>query len=136
MTTNEIEGKVTGTCEFTSDIQLPGMLIAQALYPEHPRAKIKKLDISASEAIPGVGAIVTYHDLPDKTHYGILIKDQQIFAMGEVYYIGDIVALVAAETKEIAQQAEGYRREDLDENQRTIAQCVGQSGNWPHCGRA
>lgn len=100
-----LEQKVTGACEFTSDIQLPGMLIAKALYPEYPRARIKKLDTSAAEAIPGVVAIVTYHDLPDKTHYGILIKDQQIFAMDEVYYIGDIVALVAAETKEIAEQA-------------------------------
>jgi CO/xanthine dehydrogenase Mo-binding subunit len=97
--------KVTGSCAFTSDINLPGMLVAKALYPEHPRAKIKKLDVSPAEAIPGVEAVVTYHDLPDKTHYGILVKDQQIFAMDEVYYIGDIVALVAAESEEIAQRA-------------------------------
>lgn len=101
----DLEGKVTGSCEFTSDINLPGMLIAKALYPDHPRARIKKLDVSAAESIQGVVAIVTYHDLPDKTHYGILVKDQQIFAMDEVYYIGDIVALVAAESKEIADQA-------------------------------
>lgn len=97
--------KVTGSCEFTSDIHLPGMLIAKALYPEYPRARIKKLDVSAAEAIPGVIAIVTHHDLPDKTHYGLLVKDQQIFAMDEVYYIGDIIALVAAESEDIARQA-------------------------------
>ncbi|NQS91779.1 MAG: xanthine dehydrogenase family protein, partial [Chloroflexi bacterium] len=100
-----VDLKVTGSCEFTSDINLPGMLVTRALYPEIPRARIKKLDTSAAEALPGVGAVVTYHDLPDKTHYGILVKDQQIFAMQEVFYIGDIVALVAAETSEIAQQA-------------------------------
>ncbi len=99
------EQKVTGRCEFTADIQLPGMLIARALYPEHPRARIKKLDVSKAEAIPGVAAVVTYHDLPDKTHYGILVKDQQIFAIDEVFYIGDIVALVAAENADIAQRA-------------------------------
>jgi CO/xanthine dehydrogenase Mo-binding subunit len=97
--------KVTGSCEYTSDIQLPGMLVVKALYPEYPRAKITKLDTSAAEALAGVGAVVTYHDLPDKTHYGILTKDQQIFAMDEVFYIGDIIALVAAETSEIAEQA-------------------------------
>ena len=97
-----LEDKVTGNCEFTSDIYLPGMLITKALYPDHPRARIKKLDVSPAEAIPGVEAVVTYHDLPDKTHYGILVKDQQIFAMDEVFYIGDIVALVAAESEEIA----------------------------------
>ncbi len=99
------EEKVTGRCQFTADIQLPGMLVAKALYPEYPRARIKKLDVSKAEAIPGVAAVVTYHDLPDKTHYGILVKDQQIFAMDEVFYIGDIVALVAAENTDIAQQA-------------------------------
>ena len=100
-----LEEKVTGSCEFTSDINLPGMLIAKALYPKHPRARINKLDVSAAEAIQGIEAVVTYHDLPDKTHYGILVKDQQIFAMEEVCYIGDIVALVAAENEEIADQA-------------------------------
>jgi len=100
-----LKEKVTGSCKFTSDIRLPGMLITKALYPDHPRARIKKLDVSPAEAIPGVEAVVTYHDLPDKTHYGILVKDQQIFAMDEVFYIGDIVALVAAESEEIAQQA-------------------------------
>ena len=99
------ELKVTGTCEYTSDIQFPGMLVVKALYPKYPRAKLTKLDISAAEALPGVGAVVTYHDLPDKTHYGILTKDQQIFAMDEVFYIGDIIALVAAETMEIAEKA-------------------------------
>ena len=99
------EQKVTGSCTFTADIQLPGMLIAKALYPEYPRARIKKLDVSAAQAIPGVEAVVTYHDLPDKTHYGILVKDQQIFAMDEVFYIGDIVALVAAESEVIANKA-------------------------------
>jgi len=103
--TEGVELKVTGRCEYTSDIQLPGMLVVKALYPEHPRAKITKLDISAAEALAGVGAVVTYHDLPDKTHYGILVKDQQIFAMDEVFYIGDIIALVAAETQEIADRA-------------------------------
>ena len=100
-----VRDKVTGACEFTADIQLPGMLIAKALYPEYPRARIKKLDTSTAESLPGVAAIVTYHDLSAKTHYGILIKDQQIFAMDEVFYIGDIVALVAAETREIAENA-------------------------------
>lgn len=99
------EQKVTGSCEFTSDIHLPGMLIAKALYPEHPRARVKELDVSKAEAIPGVEAVVTYRDLPDKTHYGILVKDQQIFAMDEVFYIDVIVALVAAENEEISRQA-------------------------------
>ncbi|MEN8241387.1 MAG: xanthine dehydrogenase family protein molybdopterin-binding subunit, partial [Chloroflexota bacterium] len=100
-----LKQKATGRCEYTSDIVLPGMLVAKALYPQHPRAKIKKLDVSAAETIPGVIAIVTHHDLPDKTHYGILVQDQQIFAIDEVCYIGDIVALVAAETEDIANQA-------------------------------
>ena len=34
-----LEEKVTGTCEFTSDIHLPGMLIVKALYPDHPQCR-------------------------------------------------------------------------------------------------
>lgn len=78
-----LEEKVTGRSEFTSDIDLPGMLITMALYPKHPRAGITKLEVTAADAVPGVEAVVTCHELPEKTHYGILVKDQQIFAMEE-----------------------------------------------------
>ena len=55
--------KVTGTFVFTSDIRLPGMLIARALYPEYPRAKIISLDTSAAEAIIGVEVVKIYLDI-------------------------------------------------------------------------
>lgn len=78
--------KVTGKAKFTHDIQLPGMLYGKILRSPHPHAKIKKIDASKVEALPGVKAVLTD------------IKD-------EVFFVGDEVAAVAAETEEIAAEA-------------------------------
>jgi len=101
----DLKAKVTGEAQFTSDIQLPGMLVGKALYPSYPRARIMKLDTSAAKAIPGVLAVVTHRDLPHAKFYGPIAKDQPIFAIDEVHYIGDMVGAVAAITEEIADQA-------------------------------
>lgn len=101
----DIQAKVTGEALFTSDIQLPGMLVGKALYPALARACIRRLDTSIAKAIPGVLAIVTHLDLPAAKSYGLIIKDQPIFAIDEVYYVGDMVAAVAAINEEIADQA-------------------------------
>ena len=97
--------KTTGRCQFTSDLKLPGMLVGKALYAAYPRARITRLDISRAEKLPGVVAIVTHRDLPKDKHFGAIVHDQQIFAIDEVYYIGDMVAAVAAETEEAAARA-------------------------------
>ena len=56
--TEGAELKVTGSCEFTSDIQLPGMLVVKALYPEYPRAHGAVI-----ETIEGVGDVDDLHPL-------------------------------------------------------------------------
>ncbi len=97
--------KTTGKCKFTSDVTLPGMLVGKALYAAYPRARIIHLDTSKAEKMPGVVAVVTHRDLPKDKHFGTIIHDQQIFAIDEVCYIGDMVAAVAAETEEAAVRA-------------------------------
>ncbi len=94
--------KTTGKCQFTSDVRLPGMLVCKALYAAYPHARITRLDTSKAEQIPGVIAVVTHRDLPKDKHFGIVVKDQQIYAIDEVCYIGDMVAAVAAEDEETA----------------------------------
>lgn len=97
--------KATGSCEYTSDLKLPGMLIGKALYAAHPRARITRLDTSAAESMPGVVAVVTHKDLPKDKHFGTIVHDQPIYAIDEVYYIGDMLAAVAAESEEAAVRA-------------------------------
>lgn len=102
-----IEGrsKVMGNCRYTFDLKLPDMLVGKVLYPDYPHARIKKLDISAAEAMPGVKAVVTHRDIPGEKIYGYLTKDQPVFAIDEVHYIGDMVAAVAAVDEETADAA-------------------------------
>lgn len=81
------------------------MLVGKFLYPDYPRARITKLDVSNALAIPGVAAVATHNDLPGEKVFGYLTKDQPAFAIDEVCYVGDIVAAVAAEDEDTAEAA-------------------------------
>ncbi len=96
--------KVTGQARYTADLAIPGMLEASFLYSGHAHARITALDTSEARALPGVMAVVTQADLP-RNPYGLCVKDRTLFADGVVRYDADIVAGVAATTKEIADEA-------------------------------
>ncbi|HXE75163.1 MAG TPA: 4-hydroxybenzoyl-CoA reductase subunit alpha [Candidatus Xenobia bacterium] len=97
--------KVTGAGLYTDDLALPGMLVGKILHSPHPHARIRRIDTSKAEALPGVRAVVTGREFPNK--YGILPigHDETAFAVDKVRYIGDNVAGVAAESEEAARQA-------------------------------
>jgi CO/xanthine dehydrogenase Mo-binding subunit len=96
--------QVMGKIEYTNDLTLPGMLYAKALFSTEDHARILELDTSAAERLPGVKAVATAKDAPDNIN-GLIIPDQPVFADDKVRYRGEIVALVAGETEEIAQRA-------------------------------
>src|SRR5882724_12806337 len=54
--------RVTGQAQYTGDIQLPGMLYARVLRSPHPHARIRSIDVSAAQALPGVKAVVTHEN--------------------------------------------------------------------------
>src|SRR5438105_12184804 len=56
--------KVTGRANFGADLRLPGMLHAKILRSPHAHARIRSIDTSRAEALPGVKAVVTAKDLP------------------------------------------------------------------------
>ena len=93
---------VTGSVTYIDDITLPNMLYGKALRCPHPHARITHIDTSRVEALSGVRAVLTYKNVPDwKTgmpkQMGVL--DQHL------RFVGDAVALVAADTEEIASAA-------------------------------
>jgi carbon-monoxide dehydrogenase large subunit len=96
--------KATGKAEFVGDLRLPDMLYGKLLRSIHPHAKILNIKTEKARKVPGVKAIVTAQDLPDRKFYW-LISDQTIFARGKVRYIGEPVAGVAAESEEAAIKA-------------------------------
>ncbi|MFQ5926012.1 MAG: molybdopterin cofactor-binding domain-containing protein [Terriglobia bacterium] len=97
--------KVTGRGLYADDLVLPGMLVGKILHSPHAHARIRHTDTSRAEALPGVVAVVTGQEFPNK--YGILPigHDETAFVLDKVRYIGDNVAGVAAASEEIAEQA-------------------------------
>ena len=96
--------KVTGTGRYTADLNLTGQLHAKFRYADHPQARIVDIDTTAAAALPGVLAVLTWHDVPD-VRYGGYVKDRRLFAKEKVRWEGDIVAAVAATRPDIAARA-------------------------------
>ncbi len=103
--TRDAVGLVTGTTHFGDDIQMEGMLHGKILWAEHPHAEILRVDTSEAEAMEGVALVLTAKDIPGKNQAGLVIRDQPAIAADKVRYIGDSVAAVFAESREIAEAA-------------------------------
>jgi CO/xanthine dehydrogenase Mo-binding subunit len=99
--------KVTGKTVYTGDLTMPGMLHAKILWSAHPHALIRSIDTSAARAMPGVHAVLAAEDIPGSNRYGVAVLDQRVLAEGKVRSLADAVALVAAESEEIAEEAVG-----------------------------
>jgi CO/xanthine dehydrogenase Mo-binding subunit len=98
-------GKVTGRAKFAADYNAGHQLVGRVLRSKHPHAKITRLDVTRAKALPGVEAVITAADIPGEKVFGIVVKNQAILASDRVRYLGDGVALVAAATREIAEEA-------------------------------
>ena len=108
-------GKCVGATVYAGDIFIPNMLHARVLRSTIPSGRIKRLDVSKARALPGVACVITSQELPKS----VLITDMpgqtgqkrragsdaQILASEIVRFIGDPLALVAAETLAIADKA-------------------------------
>jgi CO/xanthine dehydrogenase Mo-binding subunit len=94
----EARNKVTGAASFAFDAVLPHMLHGKLLRSPLPHARIRGIDTSAADAMPGVACVVTGADvagLPDP-FYGVALRDQPLIATDRVRYVGDTVAAVVA----------------------------------------
>jgi xanthine dehydrogenase molybdenum-binding subunit len=105
--------KSTGRAAYTGDIKLPRMIHGKILRSPHAHARIRSLDTSRAEALPGVFAVVTWRDLwpakdmanPEK----VKTKDSQFrdsyFARHKALYCGHAIAAVAAAEPWLADEA-------------------------------
>nr|MBC7243797.1 xanthine dehydrogenase family protein molybdopterin-binding subunit [Chloroflexota bacterium] len=107
--------KVTGQARYPGDFSMPGMLHAKVAWSEYPHARVRRIDTSKAEALPGVVKVITYRDVP-VNEYGINIRDQPVLiAEGDkVRWVGDRIAIVIAETEEIAEQARWLVKVDYE----------------------
>ncbi|MGB0084053.1 MAG: 2Fe-2S iron-sulfur cluster-binding protein, partial [Rhodomicrobiaceae bacterium] len=97
--------KVSGRLRYAGDMVMPDMLHMQVLRSPHPHARIRSIDVSKAEALPGVACVVTADDVPGEDGFGVFVHDQPIMARGVVRYVGEAVAAVAAEDVLTAREA-------------------------------
>jgi len=98
-------GKTTGETKFFSDMILPNMLWAKVARSKHPHALIRRIDVSKAESLPGVVAVLTHKDVTGLNGFGIVIPDQPVLCYDKVRFLGDAIAVIAAENEEIAEKA-------------------------------
>ena len=103
----DAEEKVLGTGKYPDDYYPDGMLYGSALRSKYPRARVLSIDVSAARALPGVAAVLTAEDIPGENKIGHLKHDQYtlIPVGGLTHYLGDAIALVAAEDRETLEKA-------------------------------
>jgi CO/xanthine dehydrogenase Mo-binding subunit len=96
--------KVTGTMKYGDDINKYRQLFMATCYGKYPSAEIKGIDTSRARKLKGVADIITSMDIPGSNSlYGRF----PVLADGQVRFIGEGIAAVAAETREIAEYAAG-----------------------------
>lgn len=100
----DIRPHVTGGTQFIDDVSLPDMLHAKILRSEQAHARIRDIDVSEAENMPGVVATLVGAEIPVNS-FGSTYKDQPVLAEDRVRHRGDPVAAVAAETVHQARAA-------------------------------
>ena len=97
--------KVTGKALFAADLKRPGMVYAKVVRSETAHAVIDSIDVSEAAAFPGVVAVFTAKDVPGTNGVGMIIKDEPVLVGEKIRRYGDAIALVVAESEEIAIEA-------------------------------
>ena len=92
---------------YVDDIRVPGLLHAALHLTAHARAEVVAIDVEAARNTPGVVAVFTAADVPAELKVGLIYKDWPVMIPvgGRTSYAGDVLAVVVAETRQVARQA-------------------------------
>ncbi len=107
--------KIDGSARFTDDYTFAGMLYARTKRAGVPHARILSIDTAAARGLPGVHAVLTHEDVPGHNRHGLVIDDWPVLCDDKVRYAGDAVAIVAADSEEIAAAAVELVEVDYEE---------------------
>ncbi|MDX1996064.1 MAG: molybdopterin cofactor-binding domain-containing protein [bacterium] len=101
----DVVEKVTGAAKYTDDYVFPDMLFARTLRSPYPHALVKAIHTEKARALPGIHAVLTHEDVPGENLHGLVYRDWPVLCGDRVRYVGDAVAIVAAESEELAAEA-------------------------------
>jgi CO/xanthine dehydrogenase Mo-binding subunit len=100
--------KVAGRAEYVHNLRLPGMLYGKIFRSTVAHGRIKRIDVSAAQALGGVYRVMTAEDvrkIVPEPFYGPAFHDQPILAVDKVRYVGEPVAVVLASDPHVAEEA-------------------------------
>jgi CO/xanthine dehydrogenase Mo-binding subunit len=108
--------RVTGRQAYVADLHLEDKLHVKLVALDCARARIVRIDATEALALPGVRVVMTADDLPTPMpRFGPQFRDRPVLATGETRYHGDPVAAVAAESKDLAEEAARLVRVEYEE---------------------
>jgi len=112
---DEMELHALGRSRFVDDLpRPPGTLHAAPVLASLAHARLGRIDKSAALALPGVRAVLTAADIPGANRIGVVVDDEPLMAEGEVHYVGQVLALVVADSPEAARQGAARVTAELD----------------------
>jgi xanthine dehydrogenase large subunit len=100
------EKHVTGESVYINDMAISRLLTGKVVYSRHAHAKITRIDISQALTVKGIHTILLAGDIPGANQMGPVVHDEPCLAEGEVFFIGQAIAIIAAETLDAALEAE------------------------------
>jgi aldehyde oxidoreductase len=106
--------KACGTAQFTADIRLKNALELAVLRSTMPHARIVSIDASDALKLPGIAGVVTAADIKGTNILKYLVADRPVLCRNKVRYIGDPILIVAADTKQQAEEALTAVRVELE----------------------
>lgn len=134
--------KVTGSLKFCDDFEAEEfgeteMLHGAFVWAPAPRARIHKLDLTAAEKAPGVRRVLTWKDVPGDGLVGTWTPEQPVFCKDQVNFLGDVLALVVADTEKQARAAALLARIEYEELEGvyTIPESYARKSFLLHTGR-
>ncbi len=97
----EAEALALGDRGYIDDLRVPGMLHAALRLADHARADVRRIDVEPALAMPGVVAVYTAADVPGELRVGLIHRDWPVMIPegGRTSYLGDVLAVVVAETR-------------------------------------
>ena len=97
--------KVTGAAEYAVDVMPEGTLWCRFLRSPLPHARVSRIDVGAARSLPGVHAILTGSDVEGLRHGNMFVDEPLLASWDRLRFIGDKVAVVAADDADIAERA-------------------------------
>ncbi len=101
----DVRMKVAGTARYVDDLTLPGMVHVAVVTSDRPHAELRAVNWDGVKNAEGVLAVFTHQDIPGVNQIGCVLEDQPFLAIDKVRFVGDRIALVAANTAQQARHA-------------------------------